>query len=46
MQPTRQTVAAAFLVSGIMVRTSNRDEQDPHTARLAGHWGRFFAEGP
>lgn len=45
MQPTRQTLAAAFLVSGIMVRTTNQDEQDPHTARLAGHWGRFFAGG-
>jgi predicted transcriptional regulator YdeE len=45
MQPTRKTLDTAFLVSGIMVRTTNHDEQDPHTARLAGHWGRFFAEG-
>ncbi|UUZ65370.1 GyrI-like domain-containing protein [Polaromonas sp. P1(28)-13] len=45
MQPTRQTLAAAFPVSGITVRTTNQSERDPQTAKLAAHWGRFFVEG-
>ena len=44
MQVTRQTIAAAFPVSGITVRTTNQSEQDPGSAKLAAHWGRFFAE--
>ena len=34
-----------FRVAGIIVRTSNRDEMSPHTARLGSLWGRFFQEG-
>lgn len=45
MQPTRQTLAAAFTVAGIAVRTTNRAEQVPQTGKLAALWGRFFAEG-
>jgi predicted transcriptional regulator YdeE len=36
---------AAFTVRGMHVRTINRDETDPKTAKLAGLWGRFFSEG-
>lgn len=42
MQPIRQTLAAAFPVSGITTRTTNQSEQDTHTAKLAAHWGRVF----
>ncbi len=34
----------AFMVSGITVRTNNQDEFNPATAKLANHWGTFFAE--
>lgn len=35
----------AFIVSGITVRTTNHNESDPATAKLANHWGTFFVEG-
>jgi predicted transcriptional regulator YdeE len=34
----------AFLVSGITVRTLNRDEANSETAKLPGLWSRFFSE--
>lgn len=34
-----------FTVSGISVRTVNRDEADLATAKLPGLWGRFHSEG-
>lgn len=45
MQPTRHTLATSFPVAGLMVRTTNRAEQDPGTAKLGALWGRFFTEG-
>ncbi|MFI5443860.1 GyrI-like domain-containing protein [Polaromonas sp. UC242_47] len=45
MQPTRHTLATSFPVTGLMVRTTNRAEQDPGTAKLGALWGRIFAEG-
>lgn len=35
----------SFSVSGITVRTANRDEMDPATAKLGKHWEKFFSEG-
>lgn len=43
MEPTRRH-QHAFAVAGIRVRTTNRDEADPGTARIAGLWNRFFHE--
>ncbi len=43
MEPIRQHVDA-FRVSGLTVRTTNREESDPATARLGALWGRFFGE--
>jgi len=34
----------AFHISGVSVRTSNRDEMDPATARLGGLWDAFFSQ--
>ena len=45
MQPTRQTLAEAIAIAGITVRTTNAAEFNPATAKIAGLWGRFFAEG-
>jgi len=36
---------ATFRVAGISVRTANRDEVSPETAKLGLLWGRFFQEG-
>lgn len=43
MGPIRQHVDA-FCVSGLTVRTTNREESVPATARLGALWGRFFGE--
>ena len=43
MEPNRQH-QRAFAVAGIRVRTTNRDEADPGTARIAGLWNRFLHE--
>lgn len=43
MEPTRQ-YQEAFRVAGITVRTTNRDESIPATARIGALWGRFFGE--
>jgi len=43
MEPIRQHVDA-FRVSGNTVRTTNREESTPATARLGALWGRFFGE--
>lgn len=34
----------AFRVAGLTVRTSNKDERDPQSARIGGLWARFFDE--
>jgi predicted transcriptional regulator YdeE len=34
----------AFRVSGLTIRTTNREESDPATARIGKLWGRFFGE--
>jgi len=34
----------AFHVSGVSVRTSNRDEMDPAAARLGALWDAFFSQ--
>lgn len=33
-----------FQVAGLTVRTRNRDEMNPTTARIGGLWDRFFSE--
>lgn len=43
IEPKRKKVDS-FIVSGMTVRTINRDEMDPATAKLGKHWGKFFAE--
>lgn len=35
-----------FNISGLQVRTSNRNEFNPATAKLPDLWQRFFAEAP
>lgn len=35
----------AFTVTGLTLRTTNREESDPATARIGGLWKRFFSEG-
>lgn len=42
-EPRVQEIAP-FLVTGITVRTSYRNEEKPETAQLAGLWGRFYSE--
>ena len=41
--PTR-TAVTAFHVVGLTVRTCNRDEMDPATARIGALWDRFFSQ--
>ena len=41
--PTR-TAVAAFHVVGLTVRTCNRDEMYPATARIGALWDRFFSQ--
>ena len=43
MEPLRQH-HDAFAVTGHTVRTTNREENDPKTARIGTLWGRFFAD--
>lgn len=43
MEPTRQH-QDAFQVEGITVRTTNREENAPDTARIGALWRRFFGE--
>ncbi|MET3461854.1 GyrI-like domain-containing protein [Variovorax atrisoli] len=43
MEPVRRH-QDAFRVSGLTIRTTNREERDPATARLGQLWGRFFGE--
>lgn len=43
MEPTRQH-HDAFRVAGLTARTTNREENDPATARIGALWGRFFGE--
>jgi predicted transcriptional regulator YdeE len=43
MEPTRQH-QDAFSVAGISVRTTNREEGNPDTARIGALWQRFFGE--
>jgi predicted transcriptional regulator YdeE len=43
MEPIRQH-HGAFQVAGLTARTTNREENEPATARIEGLWNRFFAE--
>ncbi|PIF77992.1 putative transcriptional regulator YdeE [Variovorax sp. 54] len=43
MDPIRQH-QDAFRVSGLTARTTNREENDPATARIGALWNRFFGE--
>ncbi|WP_440531978.1 GyrI-like domain-containing protein [Variovorax sp. YR566] len=43
MEPTRQH-QGAFHVAGLTIRTTNREENEPATARIGKLWGRFFGE--
>jgi predicted transcriptional regulator YdeE len=43
MEPVRQH-QDAFQAAGISVRTTNREESDPQTARIKTLWNRFFGE--
>ncbi|MFM9922444.1 GyrI-like domain-containing protein [Variovorax sp. H27-G14] len=43
MDPLRQH-QDAFRIAGLTARTTNSEERDPATARIAGLWGRFFGE--
>lgn len=43
MQPMLVSVQP-FVVSGLAVRTVNRDESDPSRAQLPGLWGQFYAQ--
>lgn len=43
MEPLRQH-HGAFAVAGLTVRTTNREESDPKTARIGALWGRFLAD--
>lgn len=44
MQPIIEEIQA-FTVSGISVRTTNRDEAQPLTAKLPTLWGQFYNQG-
>lgn len=44
MSPKEVTVSA-FSVTGLTVRTINRDESNPTTAKLPALWGKFFENG-
>ena len=43
MEPIRQ-YQAAIAVAGLEARTTNAEEMNPATARIAGLWARFFGE--
>lgn len=43
MEPVRQH-HSAFQVAGLTARTTNREENDPATARIGALWNRFFGE--
>ena len=43
MQPQLQR-HEGFNIAGLTVRTSNRAENDPHSARISQLWTRFFDE--
>lgn len=43
MEPMRRH-HDAFQVAGLTVRTTNREEDDPATARIGALWNRFFGE--
>jgi predicted transcriptional regulator YdeE len=43
MDPVRQH-HDAFQVAGLVARTTNREEDDPATARIGALWRRFFSE--
>ncbi|MGJ3704198.1 GyrI-like domain-containing protein [Variovorax sp. AFSI2.2] len=43
MEPVRQH-HGAFHVAGLAARTTNREENDPATARIGALWNRFFGE--
>ncbi|MET3441298.1 putative transcriptional regulator YdeE [Variovorax paradoxus] len=43
MEPVRQH-HGAFQVAGLTARTTNREENDPATARIGALWNRFFGE--
>lgn len=43
MQPMLVSVQP-FVVSGLAVRTVNRDEADPSRAKLPGLWGQFYGQ--
>jgi len=43
MEPIRQH-HDAFQIAGLTARTTNREENDPATARIGALWGRFFGE--
>ena len=43
MEPIRRH-HDAFQVAGLTVRTTNRDENDPASARIGTLWNRFFGE--
>ncbi|MDQ0571266.1 putative transcriptional regulator YdeE [Variovorax paradoxus] len=43
MEPVRQH-HGVFQVAGLTARTTNREEDDPATARISLLWNRFFAE--
>ncbi len=44
MEP-KVTHVSGFLVSGLTVRTINRDEFNQETAKIPGLWAEFFASG-
>lgn len=43
MEPVRRR-QDAFQVAGLAARTTNREEDDPATARIGALWNRFFGE--
>jgi len=43
MEPSREHIDG-FAVTGHTVRTTNREESDPVTARIGALWRRFFAD--
>jgi len=43
MKPVRQQITA-FEVAGITVRTTNREENTPATARIGALWNSFYSE--
>lgn len=45
MNPKSEYVES-FLVSGLRIRTANRDEIDPETAKIPVLWDRFMTEVP